>query len=750
MSKQQKSAKDNTGNIQTAKLQETVHWFNSDDDRPPIMGCIHYKPLTRSCLAQVTVGDLLLVEQQLCSYAEGEVAEIENVMAKERREISTRDMNRITDTTQTSYSKETEDSSSTKVEERFSLMAQSQQAQSQQTAISGSFSASYNAPAFSATIGANASYTTSKNSSYNTSQEYAKNITNEATRRIQESISELKSITVVTENVKTTLRGFNNTEGDTHIQGIYRWIDKKYNAQLFDYGKRLFLQLYIPEPAFYLRDVNALIEKEELAALTAPIHPRDRRSPIKSYLDIDENDFGVLAAEYDVTDIGPPPPRLLVKGKSIAHPEEDIGDTDEHRNDANEPTLAKKIDSVMIDPGYHLTRYQANIPALQINRPDKNASNPDFKYGYYTTIGFSNTSNDVNLLLVNIMDTTCYYLTHNDSANDDKDIMVSTDRFDVWHSTSDKLQGEIPITIGAEFEGKFYFNFFYEMERNPETLAQWQIETYGKILQGYSNKLREYEQKLKEAELARDNQISELELQPREETYRQIEANELRKHCVDIITRHTAFADDPRKLNELPAGNHEINLDNIFGIPNWQAVNVNGATTVFFETGFEWESLTVNYYPYFWTDKPRWPDLFRATETGDAQFDQFLKAGYAKVILPIRPNYEKSVLYYLKTNMIWAGGEVPAFSDDTTLSLLEELHESVQLAKGNGKPVGKPWEIKVPTSFVYLQPTSTLPEFECAFAALDEAPSDDLPSEDEIEEIGAELRKMITSEKVAV
>jgi hypothetical protein len=140
--------------------------------------------------------------------------------------------------------------------------------------------------------------------------------------------------------------------------------------------------------------------------------------------------------------------------------------------------LAKKIDSIFVDQGYHLTRYQANIPTVRLSRPDKNGDNADFLYGYYTTIGFSNTSKDVNLLLVNIMGTTCYYLTHNDSSNNDKDIMVKTDRFDEWHSTNDKLEGEIPITVGAEYEGKFYFNLLYEIERNPETLAQWQIETY--------------------------------------------------------------------------------------------------------------------------------------------------------------------------------------------------------------------------------------------------------------------------------
>ena len=731
-----------TVDLQAAKFKELADWAHGDDLKLPA-GCIHYKPLTRSCLAPITVGDLLLVEQQLCGYEEGEIAEIENVMAKERREISVRDLNRVTETTETAYTKEIEESSSMKVDERFSLMSQSQEAQSQQSSISGNFSASYSAPAFSATIGANASYTTSKDSSYSTSQEYAKTITNEASQRIKESISEVKSVTVVTENVKTTLRGFDNTAGVTHIQGIYRWVDKKYDAQLFDYGKRLFLQFHIPEPAFYLRDIKKLIERETLAELNPPVHPRDRRTSIKSYADIDENNYGELAAEYDVTDITPPPPKTLIKGKSIAHPEEDPGDTDMHNADANEPTLAKKIDSILVDQGYHLTRYQANIPTVRLSRPDKNGDNADFLYGYYTTIGFSNTSNDVNLLLVNIMGTTCYYLTHNDSANNDKNIMVKTDRFDEWHPTSDKLEGEIPITVGAEFEGKFYFNFLYEMERNPETLTQWQIETFKKILEGYTNKLRDYEQLRKEAELARDNQIAEVELTPREDTYRQIEANELRKHCVDVMTRHSAYAEDPRKLNELPAGNHEINLDSILGFSNWQANNVNGAAAVFFEQSFEWESLTVNYYPYFWTDQKRWPDLFREAETGDAQFDQFLKAGYARVVVPIRPNYEKSVLYYLKTNMIWAGGEVPAFSDDTTLSLLEELHESVQLAKGNGRPVGAPWEIKVPTSFVYLQPNGDLPSFPCDLTS--DAEPTELPSEEDIDAVGAELRRLISA-----
>ncbi|NER80651.1 MAG: hypothetical protein F6K42_13975 [Leptolyngbya sp. SIO1D8] len=734
-------------NPQLPSLDTLQPLFGDDKQHATLQKCIHYRPFLKSCLAPISVGDLLIIEQELCGYEEGEIAQIENIMARERKEFSSRDVNRITETTESSFEREIEESQSTKVDERFSLSVQAQEAQSQQMSISGNVSASYRAPAFSASISANASYSNSKDSSYATSQEYAKNVTEEASKRVREAISEVKKVTIFTESVKNSLHGFNNTTGETHIRGIYRWIDKKYKAQLFDYGKRLFLQFFVPEPAFYLRDIDKLIEREALTDLKPTVHPRDRAYPIKSYKDISETDYGEIAAEYDVTDIAPPPPKFLVRGKGIAHPDADQGIDDNGSQDHSEATLAKNIDSIIIESGYHLIEWQANIPLLEIARPDKNGLNANIKYGYYTTIGFSDTTHDVNLLLVNILGTTCYYLTHNDSADNDKHIMVNSDRFDVWHPVSYELEGEIPITIGAEFQGKFYLNLIYKMERNAETLEKWQIDTYARILQGYNNKLQAYEQKLKEAELSRDTQIGELKVQPREETYREIESHELRKHCVDILTRHTAFAEVPSKLNELNNGQLEINLTGLFGIPNWQANNVNGVTSAFFEDAFEWEMMTYKLYPYFWTDKKRWHHLYRQPESGDALFDQFLKAGYARVVVPLRPNYERSILYYLKTNMIWAGGEVPAFENDTHLSLLEELHNSVQLEKGNGTPVGESWDVRLPTSFIYLQETQDLPAFECLSVEPGTGGSLELPSEELIEEQEAELEALTTSKE---
>lgn len=90
---------------------------------------------------------------------------------------------------------------------------------------------------------------------------------------MRETVKESRTVTVVTESVKTSLHGFNNTAGTTHIRGIYRWVDKKYKAQLFDYGKRLFLKFDVPEPAFFLRDVDKLNRARGAAGSRSPGSP---------------------------------------------------------------------------------------------------------------------------------------------------------------------------------------------------------------------------------------------------------------------------------------------------------------------------------------------------------------------------------------------------------------------------------------------------------------------------------------------
>ncbi len=128
----------------------------------------------------------------------------------------------------------------------------------------------------------------------------------------------------------------------------------------------------------------------------------------------------------------------------------------------------------------------------------------------------------------------------------------------------------------------------------------------------------------------------------------------------------------------------------------------------FFEQVFEWENLVYICYPYFWGGNERW--IANATwSSGDSVFDQFLNAGSARVVVPARPGYENLVNYFLYTGTIWGGVNPPAPNDPGYLSIADEI-QSIQKGATDGTPVDPPWEVILPTTFLWAgtDPT-TLP-----------------------------------------
>jgi hypothetical protein len=92
-------------------------------------------------------------------------------------------------------------------------------------------------------------------------------------------------------------------------------------------------------------------------------------------------------------------------------------------------------------------------------------------------------------------------------------------------------------------------------------------------------------------------------------------------------------------------------------------VTAQGKYVRFLEEAFEWDQLTYFYYPYYWGRKGRWPPHVLATDS-DAQFSDFLNAGYARVVFPVRANYEPDVVHLLETGLVYDGGGIPPIQSD--------------------------------------------------------------------------------------
>lgn len=116
------------------------------------------------------------------------------------------------------------------------------------------------------------------------------------------------------------------------------------------------------------------------------------------------------------------------------------------------------------------------------------------------------------------------------------------------------------------------------------------------------------------------------------------------------------------------------------------------------------------FYPYFWSDYGRWEDKFKYDDP-NYEFQQFMQAGSARVIVPVRLGYEEAVAHYLHTGEIWDGESPPQIGDPLYFSIINEIKERAGHSDNPPIPYGKSWEVRVPTSLVKLKADDELPKW---------------------------------------
>lgn len=523
------------------------------------------------------VGDLLLVEQDLRRYELGELADVETIMRGERREHTVRKINRTSQTTTTQTAFEQEQSSSLKTDERFALSTQAQQTAEQSLGIQAGVNVSGKFGPVQVGASVNASFNTSKSSSQSTSQDYAKTVTEEATQRVMSSIKESSSITILSETQDTSLRGFNNEKGATHVNGLYRWIDKIYDARLLNYGRRLMLTLAVPEPAAFYRGLIQQQTTEAMAELVEPVPPSgiDRFSGevpadgapfqgIESYLDLDEANYAKLAALYDVG-VDPPPPPTLTGSKAFTHPDAMQAKSMPEHDFGSELSYMSADNTLTVDPSYRMTH-------LAVFAPKGSAGGFD-SYVDALKLG-EDGKGDEDILLVQVGNRT-FNLTAAKGDNGDKIVVTN---FNTWFEIKDEddsfgglVQPAIPVTITALFEGMLTFTVLYKAVLTDAAYQAWQASTYATIIGGYNAKRQAYDQARAVAESQAQSASDAKTLTLRDDQYRSIEQAELKRGCIDLMSQGSATGRTSIAVDE--AGTPTIVYDPVAGaaLGNWRA-----------------------------------------------------------------------------------------------------------------------------------------------------------------------------------
>lgn len=629
----------------------------------------------RAHIRPAGLADLLVVKQQIKRYETGEIAHVENVLAGEKKSRSHRLLERSEETFSRDLETAREQRRELETADRFELNREASQVlrEDQQTGFGLSLSGKYG-PAVEFSSNFEMDRQTAAEETARSASQYARNVVERSLERLSEKVREQRIRKVLREAEETNLHELHNETG-AHSSGIYQYLDKVYEAQVFHYGVRQMFDFMVPEPASFLWWMEG---RPNPLSLPPPPEPLERFAP--SAAAIQESTYRLLAARYGALDVEPPPPAHQMIAVGLDHGKDEKNDSEK-----GEPRSLGSAD-VQVPEGYIPSSAKVRCLALTDDDPvigiQIGAHNVVWKPQASDRVPLPDQERDHALAHAPVLSLALGPDTH-------------------------ELTGESKLRVAAVAWETYTYSINVEIVcmRSARAYAGWQLGTYEKIRSAYNDRKREYEQAVAELRAEAEARAERAARQPfgaPPSENRKTILNELKKHCVSIVTRqrYDAFGAVQEPANQPPQF-------------DWTRAEAEGTFIRFFEQAFEWDQMQYVFYPYFWGRKPNWTERFARQEV-DPQMQEFLQAGAARVVVPVRPGFEAAVSHYLETGKLWGGtGEPPAVNSPLYVPILDEIRERTGASRGE-VAVGEPWEVRMPTSLVLLRDGASLPRWERA------------------------------------
>lgn len=614
----------------------------------------------------IGITDLLVVKQHIARYEAGEIARIENVLkgeirghsqkhtlSNERDIFIQRDTTTETDQELTSF-------------DHVNIRNETENTVKADTKLDAGVHTQYGSGSFKIQADFTAAYEKSSSESKKFASDIANDITKKAAKKVSDRITQSETTKIIETFEENENQSFENDKGEGHVIGVYQWIEKVYLAQVFNYGKHMLFDIMVPEPAASLRKAVHSLQDE----IDEPTPPEALNiSPLDLSLDpANVNFYDKLVKKYQVTGVEPPPPETIKLTTSKVVPY--VDDTWKWGND-----------TLRIDDGYFADEAIALVTWTRNDTDDAG-------------VGSHLTDSAVNLVVGGEQ---MLFDWQNANPNGEH-AFLTLSRF--LH----KEEHTISYAFNTNFVNELTLNLEIICKRTEELFDKWKLQTYEKIATRWQKLQQDYEAKMAALEMKKQ-EISILG-SANPETNRQTERTELKRSCIAILDH---------------SYDHDRGFDATIEwppLPQLMAIGQNfrqfvdpdinseaGIWVRWFEQAFEWDKIGYVFYPYYWGNSAHWYDLLNL-KNDDPIFLKFLQAGYARVVIPVRNGFEAAVNFFMLTGIPWLGGGLPCIGDKGQnplyLSIVEEMKENSG-APGDEKPVGDPWEIRLPTTLIKLR-----------------------------------------------
>ncbi|MCF6282670.1 MAG: hypothetical protein L3J28_10785 [Candidatus Polarisedimenticolaceae bacterium] len=280
----------------------------------------HSPPLSppRGWIEPYAIGDLQMLRQRFLRYQAGDIAHIENVMAGERRKILHKKANRQLELQEESTLQSTTESTTTaRHEEKHLDELRRTVTESTITDDYQGLKTSYGPPTQATTNGTVTHATTGQKPGCRDRTSLARKVLDKSINHINRSVGALRSNSILNETEEARESVFDNSTSSTNCIGLYRWLNRIYQAYVVNYGVRLMLEFIVEDPAaHFLKQLRAQLGLDLEKPLTLA------QQGIEKYTDVDRENSTRLAAYYGVEDITPPPSQYKVVSASLRSGEE--------------------------------------------------------------------------------------------------------------------------------------------------------------------------------------------------------------------------------------------------------------------------------------------------------------------------------------------------------------------------------------------------------------------------------------------
>ena len=566
-----------------------------------------------AAIRSVGWGDLTIIREKLIGYDANEIAHIENILPGEKRFRE----NEKTYTTETFTETQTE--TVTESENELSTSnSQELQVQAKKTidtdfSVSAGVNTSGRYGVTKVDTSLTADFQRSVSESRSSSTNLAKEVISKAVERTFESVRELRRTTMTQQMRELNRHEIDNGPvqgGDTPISqsGVYLWVEKIKELQLFHYGTRLMVEFHIPEPALSLLEQRTLTKDNDIKK-PAPFNI----SP--SF--VTPATYQCLGKKYNVDGLEPPPPMYVSTGKGWnSMPDE--GADDDKAEDVE--TLELKVpDGYYPDDGFVAVSIQTKHEAIAGEAQAKAIFFALSVGGIEKPIQFPRAIDPEN--------------PEPDPEVDNEDGSPINNSYEIdFDNAYPWPESTIPVNFRShgQFDKTMYVQITVNCKRTPEYFTEWQLRTWEQIKSGHQVLVSNYEQQMRELEFA-TAELFETRGRPEKEN-RRVEREELQKWAIKIM-RNKSF-----KFNA---------VEEISRVAEISALAANDQVEIvqFFEETFEWDYMSYILYPYFWGRRDAW-NLRMDINDPDGRHLEFLKSGSCRVIVPITPGHEEQFLRY--------------------------------------------------------------------------------------------------------